>query len=398
MSNTQKRLDYLDGLRGIMSINVILCHFVCVFYPQMYKSSNDVGDILSYFGKTPLNVLVNGDIAVQYFFMLTGFLVSLSVIKNNYDGEIIRKKIANRYFRLLPIVSAATVFTYLMMKCGLQYHLDILDKLPQSTIVDGYCNFVPSFKSMVTTCLYWTYKEGNDFVGPFWTIKYELIGYVIVLLLCFILKNSKFRRIIYLASLWFVGGNYRAFILGALVADLCLSKDDTLFSKYYNKLITNKIFLSGCFIFGLFFACCPIKFSSIYSIFETISFRLVTPSTFRAIGISLITYVIVKSPFIHKFFENKIFMFLGKISFSTYAFHWPLMLTVQCGLFKLFIERISYNQAAVLSFLVVLPVIIGFSWLSWLLIEEKMKFDTSSFEKAIKKVNLKIHNKTNVAN
>ncbi len=31
-----KRLKYLDGLRGLMSINVIICHFICVYYPEMY--------------------------------------------------------------------------------------------------------------------------------------------------------------------------------------------------------------------------------------------------------------------------------------------------------------------------------------------------------------------------
>lgn len=30
------KINFLDGLRGIMAINVVICHFVCVFYPQMY--------------------------------------------------------------------------------------------------------------------------------------------------------------------------------------------------------------------------------------------------------------------------------------------------------------------------------------------------------------------------
>jgi len=32
-----KRLKFLDGLRGLMALNVVLCHFVCVYYPQMVK-------------------------------------------------------------------------------------------------------------------------------------------------------------------------------------------------------------------------------------------------------------------------------------------------------------------------------------------------------------------------
>lgn len=32
----QDRLEYLDGIRSLMAINVVLCHFVEVYYPQMY--------------------------------------------------------------------------------------------------------------------------------------------------------------------------------------------------------------------------------------------------------------------------------------------------------------------------------------------------------------------------
>ncbi len=34
-----KRLEWLDGLRGIMALIVIVNHFVVVFYPQMYYDS-----------------------------------------------------------------------------------------------------------------------------------------------------------------------------------------------------------------------------------------------------------------------------------------------------------------------------------------------------------------------
>ena len=32
----KKNLLYLDGMRALMAINVILCHFVCVYFPEMY--------------------------------------------------------------------------------------------------------------------------------------------------------------------------------------------------------------------------------------------------------------------------------------------------------------------------------------------------------------------------
>lgn len=390
MNAEKKRLNYLDGLRGIMSINVVLCHFVCGFYPQMYKASAGTGDFLSYFGSTPLNVFVNGNIAVMYFFMLTGFLVSLSVIKYEHSFAVVRKKIANRYLRLIPIVAAATIFTYITMKAGLQYHLDILGKSNSLSFFKDYCNFDPSIKTVITTIFYWTFKEGNDFVGPFWTIKYELVGYVIILVMTVILRKSKLRRIVMLCSVWFLSGNYIAFVFGGLVADICFSEDETLFSKYYSKIIISKAFLAFCFVVGLFFACCPMRFSSFYSVFEKIDFKLVTPGVFRAVGITMLTYVIINCGLMQRFLENRIFMFLGKISFSTYAFHWPLILTFTCGFFKIFIEKMSYDKAALLAFAITLPVIIGVAYISWYFIENKVKCDIDAIEELIGKIKKKV--------
>lgn len=57
-------------------------------------------------------------------------------------------------------------------------------------------------------------------------------------------------------------------------------------------------------------------------------------------------------------------MFLGDLSFPIYAFHWPLMLTVEAGLFKYFMELdITYDVAAVSAFLLTLPVIILVSYI-----------------------------------
>lgn len=373
MASDRKRIDYLDGLRGIMSINVVICHFIDAFYPQMYKSVLDKSDFLTYFGATPLNVFVNGNIAVMYFFMLTGFLVMRSAIKYDYSFTIVRDKIANRYLKYIPIVSAATLLTFITMKTGLQCHLDILDKVAAPDFLGQYCNFDPSIKSVITTSLYWTFKAGNDFILPFWTVKYDLIGYAVILIMALLLKKTKCRRLVLLGSLVVLSTNYTAFILGALLADICFSEEETLLSKHYSKIIKNKVFLALCFVAGLYFACCPMKFSSIYSIFEKIDFKLVTPGVFRAVGITMLTYVIINCGLMQRFLENRVFMFLGKISFSTYALHWPLMLTVTCGLFKTFIERMSYNKAAVLSFAITLPVTIGISYISWYFVENKVK-------------------------
>lgn len=104
----KNRITFLDGIRGLMAINVLLCHFVCVYFPSMYSTTNanlSEGAIFSY---TPLSALVNGSVAVIYFFLLSGFLLSLSIFqKGSWNIKKILTKWCERYLRFFTYGSGS---------------------------------------------------------------------------------------------------------------------------------------------------------------------------------------------------------------------------------------------------------------------------------------------------
>ena len=369
------KIEFLEGLRGLLALNVVINHFIVVFYPQMYFEDFAIkdGGFLSLFASTPLSVLINGNIAVQYFFVLTGFLVGKMVFTRDISPRILREKIVKRYTRLLPIVVAATLFTAFTMFTGLQYHISILDNVKNSGFLSGYCNFEPSVVGALFNAFFKSFFELNDYVGPFWTIKYEFLGYIFVLILCYVLNDSRWKRAGLVIGAVFLGVlfdlKYSVIVFGALVADLYYNNyyDATPFSKYYHKVLDKKWFLALCFIVGLFFACCPIYYASVYKVLSVIP--LINTGFVRGVGMALIVFVMLKSKTVRWIFELRFFTWLGKFSFAVYAFHWPIMLTLQAYLFSRFLPTLGYDWSAILAFFITLPIIYSFSYLMWLLLE-----------------------------
>lgn len=386
-SNNLTKLDYLDGMRGLMSINVILCHFVTIFFPQMYLAEHSKGDFLSLFGSTPLNVFVNGNIAVCYFFVLTGFLSARSVYVNDYTLRDLRIKFINRYLRFIPIVTVATFFVFLTMKFNLQTHRALIG-IPEidSEFLGTVCNFEPSIMTLVRNCFVNTFTSRNDFIIPFWCLSYEFIGYIIVYIVSFFLKDSKYRRLVYIIFVLFVPTGYNSFLMGALVADLIYNKNRFLLSNMicsFNK----KVFIIITFFIGLYCSCCPMTLESIYSIWKIIPREEYDVAKFiRSLGMAIIIYVMYNSKALQKIMMNPINMFLGKISFSIYSFHFPIMITVETFIFKLLLQYIGYTKAAWLSLLASFPIIIVVSYLSWLIVENCIKLNIETICSCFKKV------------
>jgi peptidoglycan/LPS O-acetylase OafA/YrhL len=325
---------------------------------------------LKIFASTPLNVLVNGNVAVQYFFVLSGFLTALSVFRKK-DVDLLQS-MAGRYLRLFPVVAGATFFSFVLMKTGLMYHLDISSSVRNTDFLLSYCNFLPTLRNLLSNSIFQTYVNTNIYVGPFWTIPYEIIGYFWVVILCSATKGKKCRRILYVIVtiyLWWQGQlNYCTFILGAFVADLFYYTDSntTWLSCIYTKLVRHKAFLIPFYILGTYLACIPMSQTGIYRFWPS----LIEVTLYRAAGIAMCLWCILNCRFAQKILEIKPIQWLGKMSFTTYAFHWPIMLSLEAGVFMLMINKFTYNFAALGAFMITIPCILLVSYLMWRLLED----------------------------
>lgn len=76
----------------------------------------------------------------------------------------------------------------------------------------------------------------------------------------------------------------------------------------------------------------------------------------------MFVFYLSKYEVLQRYLSIKPLLSLGKISFEIYAFHWPIMLTVEAGLFLMFIEKTTYNVSAVGAFILTIPFIYGVSY------------------------------------
>ncbi len=377
----QNKLLYLDGMRGLMAINVIICHFCCAFFPQMYfdEAALQAGDFLSLFATTPLSALVNGNIAVMYFMVLTGFLVGMSTFTKEVRGlRLFVKKSVSRYTRLLPVIFITTLFTFVMMKCGLMQHLSITDSAANIKFLQGYCNFEPTVKSLLLNIFVTPFVRESAYVGPFWTIKFEFLGYILTLLLAMAFKDKPYRRLVYIGvsvliavltaiKVPFANMHAIVFVMGLYVADLVFNQKETIFSKYYKGFGDTRLCLILCYAVGIYFACCTMFDTPLYSWWYAIP--VVHKSLLRGLGMAILIFAFTKTKRVQKILSWKPLLKLGEVSFETYAMHWPLMLSLEAFLFTVFRKTMPYGASALLALAITLPVIYVASFLVHYLVE-----------------------------
>lgn len=220
------RIDWITSLRGIAAITVVLCHWSNIFYPQLFSEQLAESTFEIVWRHTPLNALNNGSYGVQFFFVVSGFLITRSIYSAT-DGDVqfsglkyIIKKLSALSFVVIPGV----LFPFILMRLNLLCNVEAAALLKNDFIIT-YNDFYPSILSLLKDLIR-TFFSGSIYNGPLWTIPHELMGAVIISTMAFYVVGSNtkgvFSKILYL--LFFLltfhsVPNLDAFIIGAFAYD-----------------------------------------------------------------------------------------------------------------------------------------------------------------------------------
>jgi peptidoglycan/LPS O-acetylase OafA/YrhL len=361
------KITYLDGLRGIAAVNVMIMHFFVALAPAMvYGSelpSHLGGNLEQLFSTTPLGLIGAGNFSVCIFFVLSGYVLTQKYFKIRDDSIIISGAL-RRYIRLFIPVFASVMLSFLLASAGLyRYYIETM-VVSAGSNYRGYWTFTPDIFDAIKQAGWNSFfLGGNIYYNPvLWTMTIEFYGSMLVFTMALLFGSLKNRWTFYLAAaVLFLNSYYLAFVIGMALADTFNSKTPVLqIFKTGNKIVLFIILVSGLFIGS--YPISPLTNDSLYMFLNNGFFE--TPKvTYHIIGAGMVMYALLNSQGLQNVFSSPVPVFLGKISYSLYLIHFLVISSFTCALFLVLYPVLSYGAAVLISCGLSLLLIIPLSYL-----------------------------------
>ncbi|WP_240006969.1 acyltransferase family protein [Pseudaquidulcibacter saccharophilus] len=327
----------LDGMRGIAAIFVFMYHCLIRFNAWCYGNQTDV------IGMSMM--------AVDFFFMLSGFVLAYSYERKLQNGFEFKKFITLRIIRLSPMVVLSAFIGFMVIQSMALWVTGALDSNSLNDLI------LTIF--MVPKALF----GGQDMFplnGALWSLFFEYIAYIGFALL--IIKLSD-KQLFILCLFGFLGFMYWAFqslginspktdeptMMGGLLRVLFCFPMGVYIFRIRNKITQANIVVTIALILSLIlFFCLPRRLLPFWV--YPLLFTLISP-----------TLIIFASK--HKISGNwlKSSNFLADISFPLYVIHSPIIAFI--GFFANNIFHLEGNIAVITLCLATIPSMIIISYL-----------------------------------
>lgn len=284
---TKTRFAFVDALRGIAALSVVLFHVY----------AKNLLPMTGYQFPEPLHsVFVNGYLGVHVFFVISGFVIAQAI-----RGELITPRYVGwfalrRSLRLDPpywaTIAAMIVLSYI------SNHMQHDRSLPMPTVgsVVAHLFYAQSFLGY------------QQIVGVFWTLCFEVQFYLVLVLMMALVQRleSRHARWFLFVPLWLVALGHAAgyldlpralftfawpfFFLGVIVN---WTRDDAA-----GPVALSLVWLSAFFLFPT----SPLEISV-------------------AVATSLAIYLVSRAGMLETLTLGRVLQYLGRISYSLYLVH-----------------------------------------------------------------------------
>lgn len=339
----KEKIEYLEGIRGLGAVMVMMSHFMVGFYPALY--SGNVAEIHTVNGielaivKSPLNIIYGGNFAVCIFFILSGYVLTYKYFKT-YEQSIIIASASKRYLRLLLPVAFSVLFSYILMRFSLYYNQQAAILSNSNWWLSSFWTFEPKLLNALKDSVWGVFFNGDwAYNNVLWTMVYEFKGSFLVFMIAILFGRLKNRFIIYsIIICFFINTYYCAFIIGLTLCDLHTRRG---MDSYKLK---GKISVMLIFIIGLFLGSYPPGIQTQGTIYEILNISIINDKMmfYHIIGATFIIIALLNSRSMQIFFSTRLMKKLGELSFSIYVIHLPIIGSVSSYIFINLPSNITY--------------------------------------------------------
>lgn len=369
-----QKVLFLDGIRGLAALIVVFSHIIQMFYVSLLNGDSMKSrfplEWENIIRTSPINLFYNGNFSVFIFFVLSGYVLSLKFFKTK-NNSVLLEHSAKRYPRLAIPTFFSILLVYILFHFQLFYWGDI-QGVTKSTL--RFSTEMPlSLGNVFYHSFIETFLTGESkWNSVLWTIQSELIGSLLLFLFLYVCSfiSSFFIRFISFIAAILIGILcnqllFVPFFIGALFCDIHLNTTPS-WSKRLQK--TSSVWI----LLGIFFGSYPygIAKGTMYDflLFDT---NMHLNWFYHIIGAAFLILGSLYSKPVQYVFSKQIFSSLGKISFSLYLIHFPILLSLTSYLFSYFITFTTYNRSVFFSVLITIPILMVVSYIFYQMFDLK---------------------------
>ena len=300
MQNASHRLDYLDASRGIAALVVFLAHFQLTLLPDLSATS-------AY--RSVLRIFLDADAAVLYFFLLSGYVLTLSLRRHAVtDGGSYVNFIGRRVFRLYPAFLLTLSLAFLLLR---------FIHLPTGTWLDGFWKTEPTLSSFFGQALL-AFRLPNDPVLRLlphdWTLSIEMaVAFILPFLVLFANRSAGMALLGVYAAV-------RLLHLDPFVFDFMLGVFMATATPERNPVFGRRSVRAVLLLAGLIILTAGYTYSDVMKSFDR---KLLIHH--KTIGVSLLFLLLLSSGWAQRILSSKPLVFLGRISYSVYLLHFIVL-------------------------------------------------------------------------
>lgn len=307
------RLNFLDSTRAIAALVVLVFHTNTYILEKVFNANHSefvLGNKIHYL----IGIIFNGQNAVSYFFVLSGFVISLFYFQTQKQ-VIIKSYVIKRVFRIFPLYLTIVLIAYITNYKEVEVVVLIKEAL-----------LIPNFHTLIL---------------PGWTMSIELfISLFIPFFIIFIYNLNQKQTIIFLTLVVLIPSVFGAFVIHFILGIWLAFK--------YCKNELSSLGVGNKYV--LFFALVMFFLRPIIEPIKIIENNLIDLLGFVGMDIYRFYYFcsaissfyfiafLLKDFKLQKLLSNKMLVKLGQISYGIYLIHWLVIYYVVEEIVKKYLD------------------------------------------------------------